>query len=865
MIGDSVQAAFAAQALLSPDAVAVRCAGRELSYRELDERSNQLAHRLVGLGVAPEAPVAVLMERSVDLVVALLAVLKAGAFYLPLHSGYPLERMQWIVDETSAPVLLADAAMRGRGLPDAPQLVVVDRDAELLSLPLTDPGVACRPDQLAYVMYTSGSTGRPKGVAVTHRDVLELVVDGMFERPGAHERVLMVAPYAFDPSTYEMWVPLLHGGRTVVSPEGDLSVATLSRLIAEEQITGLQVTAGLFRVMAEEDPACFTGVREVITGGDVISPTAVRRVLEHSPDTLVRCAYGPTETTLFATQAPWTAGDDVPAPVPIGRPLDGMRAYILDDALSLLPEGVAGELYLAGTGLARGYYGRSDLTAERFVADPFGPAGSRMYRTGDLARWSGEGLLDFVGRADDQVKIRGFRIELGEIEAVLAGFPGLSQVAVVAREDQDGDKRLVAYVVAQTGRTTVSAVDIAALRTHTVGLLPEYMVPSAFQVLDRLPLTSNGKVDYRALPASDLPAPAPGTGRGPRTPREEILCGLYAEILGVPTVGIDDNFFELGGHSLLATRLISRIRAILGVRLSIRSLLNTPTVAALSNLGQADSEAQDSGLEHVLKLRPVGSRTPLFCVHPGGGMAWCYAGLLRYVPKDHPVYGLQASGLAGDEPPAADMDQLIEDYLGRIRAIQPSGPYALLGWSFGGKVAHTLAARLQQEGEEVSLLAVLDAGTGGHASEDSTRIQRDLLELAFDGIGAFHAEPGDEPIEMPRILDILRSHGGTLASLEERTVAALIDITANNLRISRAAASEQYDGDVLFFEAAGPDGASTGLSEVWEPYVSGRIENHVTPFTHMQLMSADALADIAPVLARALKNTADGPDGKRGH
>ncbi|MFF1413411.1 amino acid adenylation domain-containing protein [Streptomyces sp. NPDC058289] len=863
LIGDSVQAAFAAQALRSPDAVAVRCAGRELSYRELDERANQLAHRLVGLGVRPEAPVAVLMERSVDLVVALLAVLKSGAFYLPLHSGYPLERMQWIVDETSAPVLLADAAKRERGLPDAPQVVLVDRDVELASLTVVDPGVECRPEQLAYVMYTSGSTGRPKGVAVTHRDILELVVDGMFERPGAHERVLMMAPYAFDPSTYEMWVPLLHGGRTVITPEGDLSVATLSRLISEEEITGLQVTAGLFRVMAEEDPACFAGVREVITGGDVISPTAVRRVLEHCPDTVVRGAYGPTETTLFATQAPWTAGDAVPAPIPIGSPLDGMRAYILDDALSLLPEGVAGELYLAGTGLARGYYGRADLTAERFVADPFGPAGSRMYRTGDLARWAGEGLLDFVGRADDQVKIRGFRIELGEIEAVLGRFPGLSQVAVMAREDQDGDKRLVAYVVAEAGQDTV---DTGALRTHAAGLLPEYMVPSAFLVLDRLPLTGNGKVDYRALPASELPAPAPGTGRGPRTPREEILCGLFAEILGVPTVGIDDNFFELGGHSLLATRLISRIRAILGVRLSIRSLLNTPTVAALSNLGQANSEAQDSGLEHVLNLRPVGSRTPLFCVHPGGGMAWCYAGLLRYVPKDHPVYGLQASGLAADEPLPADMDELIEDYLGRIRAIQPSGPYALLGWSFGGKAAHTLAARLQQEGEEVSLLAVLDAGTGGHASaDDSTRSQRDLLELAFDGIGAFHAEPGDEPIEMPRILEILKSHGGTLASLEERTVAALIDITENNLKISRVAAPEQYDGGMLFFEAAGQDGASTGLSELWEPYVSGRIEHHVTPFTHMQLMSADALADIAPVLARALKNNADGPDGKRGH
>ncbi|MGW3829388.1 amino acid adenylation domain-containing protein, partial [Streptomyces sp. NPDC005071] len=512
MIDGSVQAAFAAQAVRSPDAVAVRCAGRELSYRELDERSNVLAHRLLGAGVGPEVPVAVLMERSVDVVVALLAVLKAGAFYLPLHSGYPRERMQWIVDETSAGVLLTDTATRGRGVPQVPVVVTVDDAGDSAGYPVTDPGVDSRPEQLAYVMYTSGSTGTPKGVAVTHRDILDLAVDGMFGQ-GAHERVLLLASYAFDPSTYAFWVPLLHGGRTVITPEGEASVAELARLIVDEEITGLDITAGLFRVMAEEDPACFAGVREVITGGDVISPTAVRRVLEHCPTTVVRCAYGPTETTLFATQAPWTATDTVPAPLPVGRPLDGMRAYVLDGSLGLLPPGVAGELYLAGAGLARGYHGRPDLTAERFVADPFGPDGARMYRTGDLARWSAGGLLEFVGRADDQVKIRGFRIELGEIEAVLGRHPGLAQVAVIAREDQPGDKRLTAYLVASAED---GAVDTEAVRTHAAGLLPEYMVPAAFIVLDQLPLTNNGKLDRRALPAPD-PTTAARTGRGPPT------------------------------------------------------------------------------------------------------------------------------------------------------------------------------------------------------------------------------------------------------------------------------------------------------------------------------------------------------------
>ncbi|MEW1569869.1 condensation domain-containing protein, partial [Streptomyces sp. NPDC093509] len=327
----------------------------------------------------------------------------------------------------------------------------------------------------------------------------------------------------------------------------------------------------------------------------------VRRVLEHCPDTIVRCAYGPTETTLFATQAPWTTTDTVPAPIPVGRPLDGMHAYILDTNLQTVPAGVTGELHLAGTGLARGYFARPDLTAERFIADPYGPAGTRMYRTGDLARWSPQGLLEFAGRADDQVKIRGYRIELGEIEAVLGRFAGLSQVAVLAREDQPGDKRLVAYVVAEAGS---HALDTEALRTHAAGLLPEYMVPSAFVVLDRLPLTSNSKVDHRALPAPDLPAA--GTGRGPRTPREEILCGLFAEVLGVPTVGIDDSFFALGGHSLLASRLVSRIRTTLNVELPVTALFETPTIATL--MAQI-AEAGSARFALTAKERPT--RIPL--------------------------------------------------------------------------------------------------------------------------------------------------------------------------------------------------------------------------------------------------------------
>lgn len=572
MVPASIQEQFAVQVRRTPDAVAVSSGDVQLTYGELDERSNRLAQRLLGLGVGPEDPVAVLMERSANVVVAILAAVKAGGFYLPLHDAYPTKRMQWITDNAGGPVLLTDEAMRARGLPRTGQVIVVDTDRELSAMPASDPKVPVHPDQLAYVIYTSGSQGHPKGVAVTHRGVLGLALDSCWDSR-RHERVLLVAPYAFGVSTYELWVPLLRGGRIVVAPPGDLDVGTLRRLITKEEITGLHLTAGLFRVVADEAPECLAGVREVLTGGDVISPTAVQRVLEKCPDTVVRAMYGATEVSSFATNSPMRAPYQAGASVPVGRPMDNVRIYVLDEHLRPVRPGVAGELYIAGERLARGYFGRPDLTAERFVADPF--TGGRMYRTGDLVRWTPEGLIDFVGRANDQVKIRGFRVELAEVEAALAKYPGLAHVAVVAREAGTGDKRLVAYVVPESGE-----VDTAALRAHSRSLLPEYMVPSAFVALGTLPLTPNGKLDRRALPApvfDDVSA----SYRAPRNARQETLCALFAEVLGVPTVGVDDSFFDLNGQSLLAMRLISRIHTTLGAELTIADLFNAPTVAEL--------------------------------------------------------------------------------------------------------------------------------------------------------------------------------------------------------------------------------------------------------------------------------------------
>ncbi|MEV7770270.1 amino acid adenylation domain-containing protein [Kitasatospora sp. NPDC086791] len=573
---------FERQADRTPDAVALAHDGGTLRYAELDARANRLAHHLTTLGVGTETPVAMLMERSVDLVVATLAILKAGGCYVPMHTSLPPERMAAVLADTGAPVLLTD-----RADPGFPHHAVVVRPGEESASPAHRPGVPVHPDQLAYVMYTSGSTGRPKGVAVRHRDVADLAADRRWQ-DGRHRRVLLHSPHAFDAATFELWTPLLAGGTVVVAPPGPLDAAALRAVTTRHQVTAAWLTKGLFDVIAEEAPGTLGALRVVCTGGDAASPTLVRRVLDACPGLVVANGYGPTETTTFATHHTLTAADLDGPHVPIGRPLDNTRAYVLDARLRPVPPGVPGELYLAGAGLARGYLGRPGLTAERFVACPYGTA-DRMYRTGDLVRLRADGAIEFLGRIDGQIKLRGFRIEPGEIEAALARHPAVRQVVVLAREDRPGDTRLVAYCTTETApdaapeAATAAATDAvtpADLRAFASASLPAYMVPSAVVLLDALPLNANGKVDRRALPAPDHAADS--SGRAPRDDRERALCALFGELLGLDDITIDDDFFALGGHSLMATRLVGRARAELGVELAIGDLFRTPTVAGLA-------------------------------------------------------------------------------------------------------------------------------------------------------------------------------------------------------------------------------------------------------------------------------------------
>ncbi len=571
----SLPVLFEAQVAATPDAIAVAFEGTALSYAELNARANRVARRLVGVGVGRESAVAVLLERSIELVVVILAVVKAGGAYVPLDTRYPLARMRLITEQTQASVLVTDQASHPPQVSEGVQVIVVDADPSLAAQDPGDLGIAGDPGQLAYVMYTSGSTGTPKGVAITHQDVAALAWDPCW-RGGDHQRVLFHSLSAFDASTYELWVPLLTGGQIVIAPPGELDLPTLQQVITHNKITGLVLTTGLFNVMAEQCPDCFAGTRQVWAGGDVLSPAAVARVLDACRTTKVVNGYGPTETTTYATYHPMRSPYRMQHSVPIGRPTANTRVFVLDTGLQPVPPGVAGELYIAGAGLARGYLGQPDLTAQRFVACPFGAPGERMYRTGDLVRWRSDGDLEFAGRVDDQVKVRGFRIEPGEIETVLAQHRDVAQAVIVTQEDRSGDKRFVAYVVPATD----TAVPTDQLREFLRERLPEYMVPAGFVVLDSLPLTPIGKLDRNALPAPEFGGP--GAERAPRTPQEQLLGELFAEVLNLAAVGVDNNFFDLGGHSLLATQLISRVRAVVGVELSIRALFEAPTVAGLA-------------------------------------------------------------------------------------------------------------------------------------------------------------------------------------------------------------------------------------------------------------------------------------------
>jgi amino acid adenylation domain-containing protein len=717
---------FARQVLRTPQAVALVTAAGPVSYAGLADRAEGLCQRLLERGVGPEDLVAVALERSPELIAALLAILRAGAAYLPLDPHWPWPRQEALLRQARCTRLIGAGPLpeQAEGWTLAP--LAVDGLASLLwhtagsalpaPLPPSQAGERAAGDRLAYVAFTSGSTGVPKGVAVPHRGVLRLIdpVNGFLLGPGA--RVLQLAPVAFDAATFEIWGPLLNGGTLVLAPPGLPTLAGLAALLRRQAITTLWLTAGLFHAMVDEELEALAGVRQLLAGGDVLPPGPVRRLLAAMPPgSELFNGYGPTENTTFTCchrlVAP--AGWDGPS-VPIGRPIAATQVRVLDPDGRPCPIGVPGELHIGGAGLARGYLHQPELTAAAFLPDPAARvAGARLYRSGDLVSWTAAGTLAFHGRLDGQIKLRGFRIEPAEIEAQLLAHPAVAQVAVVLVQDAPASSRLVAYwVPAAPGRPGPASDRAAELRRFLVERLPDVMVPALLIALEALPLNANGKLDRRALPA---PAPEGDPGRvAPRSEPERRLHALWAELLGHTDFGVTDNFFQVGGHSLAATRLIARLEDGWGVSLPIATLFHAPTVAQLAEVLQsAGSEPATAAAPAVdpclLPLRPGGGAPPLFVVHGYAGDVFCYTAFAHALAPGRAVHGLQALGFDGSAPRQDSVEAMAALYAERILDLQPTGPYHLLGQSAGGWYAWAVADALLQRGGRIGLLAILDS------------------------------------------------------------------------------------------------------------------------------------------------------------
>ncbi|MFJ5673678.1 amino acid adenylation domain-containing protein [Streptomyces sp. NPDC093097] len=848
---------FEAQVRRTPQHPAVESGDRSSTYAELNERANRLARQLVARGIGPEQYVAVALPRSAQLLEGVLAVMKSGAGYLPLDPDYPAERLTAMLAD-SAPALLLTTRQLADRVPHVDGLAVLAVDepgtaAERAALPGTDLGDADRTAPLrvthpAYVIFTSGSTGRPKGVVVSHAGIGALAANQSAHygvRP--ESRVLQCASPSFDVSVAEFCLALLSGACLVV-PERTPAGPELAAVLAERHITHLLIVpSALAQVPRVDLPA----LRTVITGAEVLSPELAEF---WGRNRLLINAYGPTEATCDVSCVPRLVPDASEASV-IGRPIAGNRMYVLDRALRPVPPGTEGELYVSGEGLARGYLVAPGMTSERFVADPFGGPGARMYRTGDLAAWRADGQLQFRGRADTQVKVRGFRVEPGEVEAAVARLAGVERAVVMVREDRPGDQRLVAYV---QPASDAAELDPRVLRNEVAERLPAYMVPSAFVVVAQWPLTPNGKLDRRALPAPA--APAGGDYRPPRSPQEELICRLFGEVLGVARVGVDDNFFELGGHSLLATALVHRLGQALGRPLELRDVFAAPTPARLGE--QLDGDGS-SAFEVILPLRTTGSAAPLFCVHPIAGFSWRYSTLLSGLSADHPVYGVQARGLDGTTPLPGSMAELAADYARQIRTVQPEGPYHLLGWSLGGMMAHAVATALEADGQEIGLLAVLDTSPPEDGGK-GTGTPEEILAQMYEGYGGIYGIPDGAPAAptpdqmRAQIVEWYGEGNSELRYLGREHRAAALEVSINNAWLAADRKPGLLRSDLLLVLAT-RNRLEAVVPEAWEEFVAGRIERVEVDCAHAEMMEPGPAAEIAGILAPRIRRTSPPP------
>ncbi|BEN18513.1 non-ribosomal peptide synthetase [Serratia marcescens] len=845
---------FANQVENSPQQLAVIDENEELTYGELELRSRQFAQVLVHhLQGARGKVIGVALERSVALEVVLLAILRAGAVILPLSLELPELRLQKMLKQADAALVISDQIGHHRLPADYPLLDIASLNElancqgdVLLSMPFEKGG-----DKPAYILFTSGSSGEPKGVMVGHLALANRLQWMQAEYAlGQTDRVLQKTPATFDVSMWEFFWPMICGATLVMArPGGHTEPAYLMNCIAQQAITTLHFVPSmlaLFLDAVERRPEQLP-LRRVFASGEALSPELAQRYhrLMNAP---LHNLYGPTEAAIDVTYHALNCASEKRS-IPIGRPIWNTCIHILDTYGQNTPIGIAGELHIEGICLAYGYVGQPALTAERFIVNA---DGRRLYRTGDLARWRLDGEVDYLGRLDQQIKIHGQRIELEEIDAILCQHPQVLHACTHMHEE-----RIIAYIVANG-----TDVDEKALLALCRENLPVYMQPQHLHFLTELPLNRNGKLDRKMLPVPPLPALENDTGSVPSSLIEQRVCEYYADALQLPTVPPDANFFALGGNSLNAVDVAARINAGLGWKITIASIFAHPSPRELAEQGQDDAPDM---LAPTLLLRPDpygkgGTLPTLFCIHPAGGIAWCYSGLARFLKTPCEIVGLQAQGLMPGCHITESMNVLAEEYANRIRAHQPEGPYWLIGWSVGGMIAHSVAARLEHQGHKVELLAMMDAYPSDlwrrfafetlSAKEEESMALAALLFIAgialpFERGLPSLVVPKGEILERAQTIELLRKHGNALASLDDVTLDRLIDVVINSRRLVGGSSHDIYHGDVLFFTAAAPRAEDWLDREAWRPYVNGHIQNIDIECDHPAMARSEALHQIA--------------------
>ncbi|CAH2574037.1 Linear gramicidin synthase subunit C [Planktothrix rubescens] len=694
---------FEEQVERTPDAIAVVFEGQQLTYDELNSRANQLAHYLQSLELKLEDKIGVCIERSPLMVIAILAILKAGGAYVPLDIAYPSERLAFMIENVQCPIILTQNHLSDR-LPVNNSQKLIDIESKWESIAQYSPAnitSKVTPNNLAYIIYTSGSTGTPKGTEVIHRNIIGFIFGVDYVQLDAHQIWLQHSSISWDAFTLELWTPLLFGGRCVLYPGNVITPENLSKIIKEEGVNILWLTCALFNLMIDTMPESLLGVKQLITGGETLSVAHIRRGLALLPETQIINGYGPSECTVFTCCYPISKQlDENLASIPIGKPIGDRKVYLLDRNLQPVPVGVSGEIHVGGASVARGYLNQLALTREKFISNPF-LAGDTLYKTGDLARYLPDGNIEYIGRIDNQVKIRGFRVELGEIEAVISQNEDIQSVCVIVREDNPGDKRLVAYIVPKLG-VTMTSEDFRQFLTHK---LPGYMVPSAFVMLEFLPLTANGKIDRRALKA---PSNTSDSDRfiEARSQLELSLVQIWSKVLKIDKIGVRDNFFDLGGHSLLAPYLTTQIKEQFGKEIALTALFQNPTIEQLATIIQSDSD--NSSESCLVPIQANGSKPPFFCVPGAGGRPFYFYHLGRYLGKDQPFYSFE-NDLYQQFGAITQIEAIASIYIQAMQDLQPQGPYFLGGHSYGGNVVFEMAQQLVKQGQKVALLAIIDS------------------------------------------------------------------------------------------------------------------------------------------------------------